>query len=138
MPLLLQREFEIGWTTATLFLFLFLFWWAGANQLAALLPPKQAMEIHVVAKQWMFKMQHANGVREINTLHVPIGEAVRLVMTSQDVIHSFFVPAFRVKQDILPGRYVESWFQATRPGFSALLCTQFAALSTPRWSARSS
>ena len=67
-------------------------------------PPRSAMEIHVVAKQWMWKVQHPNGLREINMLHVPVGEPVRLVMTSQDVIHSFAVPDFRIKQDILPGR----------------------------------
>jgi cytochrome c oxidase subunit 2 len=125
LPTLIQREFEIGWTSATLFLFVFLFWWAGSNELAALIPPKQAMEVHVVAKQWMWKTQYANGVREINTVHAPVGEPVRLVMTSQDVIHSFFVPAFRIKQDILPGRYVEAWFQATKTGTFRLLCTQF-------------
>ncbi len=83
------------------------------------------MEIHVVAKQWMWKVQHPNGLREIDTLHVPVGEPVRLVMTSQDVIHSFAVPDFRIKQDILPGRYVESWFEATKIGAFRLYCTQF-------------
>ena len=125
LPPLLQHEFEIGWTAATLFGFLFLFWWAASNQTSQLLPPRAAMEIHVVAKQWMWKLQHPNGAREVNTLHVPVNEPVRLVMTSQDVIHSFAVPDFRIKQDILPGRYVESWFQATRTGTFRLYCTQF-------------
>ena len=83
------------------------------------------MEIHVVAKQWMWKLQHPNGLREINMLHVPVNEPVRLVMTSQDVIHSFSVPDFRIKQDILPGRIVEAWFQATKTGSFRLYCTQF-------------
>ncbi len=125
LPPFLQREFEIGWTTATLFAFLFFFWWAGSTQIAALVAPASSMEIHVVAKQWMWKIQHPNGIREINTLHVPIGEPVRLVMISQDVIHSFFVPAFRLKRDILPGRYVETWFEATKTGTFGLMCTQF-------------
>ena len=125
LPPIVQREFEIGWTVATLFGFLFFFWWAGSNQTSQLLPPRSAMEIHVVAKQWMWKLQHPNGAREINTLHVPVNEPVRLVMTSQDVIHSFSVPDFRIKQDILPGRYVESWFEATRTGAFRLYCTQF-------------
>ena len=125
LPPLIQHEFEIGWTTATLFAFLMLFWWAGANQIYQLLPPSNAMEIHVVAKQWMWKIQHSNGVREINVLHAPVDEPIRLDMTSQDVIHSFAVPDFRIKQDILPGRYVESWFRATKTGTFRLYCTQF-------------
>ena len=125
LPPLVQHEFEIGWTTATLFGFLFFFWWAGSNEVAQMLPPRSAMEIHVVAKQWMWKLQHPNGAREINMLHVPVNEPVRLVMTSQDVIHSFSVPDFRIKQDILPGRYVEAWFEATKTGTFRLYCTQF-------------
>ena len=125
LPPVVQHEFEIGWTVATLFAFLFFFWWAGSNETGQLLPPRSAMEIHVVAKQWMWKLQHPNGTREINMLHVPVNEPVRLVMTSQDVIHSFSVPDFRIKQDILPGRYVESWFQATKTGAFRLYCTQF-------------
>jgi cytochrome c oxidase subunit 2 len=125
LPLLIQHEFEIGWTSATLFAFLMLFWWAGSNEVSQLLPPRDAMEIHVVAKQWMWKIQHPNGAREINMLHVPVDEPVRLDMTSQDVIHSFAVPAFRIKQDILPGRYVETGFRATETGVFHLFCTQF-------------
>ena len=125
LPPLVQHEFEIGWTSATLFAFLMLFWWAGSNEVSQLLPPRDAMEIHVVAKQWMWKIQHPNGAREINTLHVPVDEPVRLDMTSQDVIHSFAVPAFRIKQDILPGRYVETGFRATETGVFHLFCTQF-------------
>jgi cytochrome c oxidase subunit II len=125
LPPLLQHEVEIGWTTATVFAFLFFFWWAGANEIPELLPPRSAMEIHVVAKQWMWKVQHPNGVREIDMLHVPVGEPARLVMTSQDVVHSFSVPDFRIKSDILPGRYVEIWFEPTEIGTFQLFCTQF-------------
>jgi cytochrome c oxidase subunit 2 len=131
LPPIVQREFEVGWTVATLFAFLFFFWWAGSNQISQLPPPQSAMEIHVVAKQWMWKLQHPNGMREINTLHVPVNEPVRLVMTSQDVIHSFSVPDFRIKQDILPGRYVESWFEATKIGDFRLFCTQFCGTAHP-------
>ena len=81
--------------------------------------------MHVVAKQWMWKTQHPNGAREINALHVPVDQPVRLVMTSQDVIHSFFVPAFRVKQDVLPGRDTEIWFQPPKPGAFPLLCAEY-------------
>ena len=125
LPSFLQHEVEIGWTTATLFAFLLFFVWAGSFETSQQQAPRSAMEIHVVAKQWMWKIQHPNGLREINILHVPVGEPVRLVMTSQDVIHSFAVPDFRIKQDILPGRYVEAWFEATETGAFRLYCTQF-------------
>jgi len=81
--------------------------------------------MYVVAKQWMWKVQHANGRREIDTLHVPLGVPVRLIMTSQDVIHSFYVPDFRVKQDVVPGRYTALWFTATRLGSYPLLCSEY-------------
>ena len=125
LPEIVGREFEIGWTSATLFLFVFLFWWAASADLSSLSAPANALEMHVVAKQWMWKTQHSNGVREINALHVPVDRPVRLVMTSQDVIHSFFVPAFRVKQDVLPGRDTEIWFRATKTGVFPLLCAEY-------------
>jgi cytochrome c oxidase subunit 2 len=87
--------------------------------------PAGAMEIFVVGKQWMWKVQHADGQREINELHVPIGRPVKLVMGSEDVIHSFFIPAFRVKADVIPGRYNVLWFEATRPGTYHLFCAEY-------------
>ena len=81
--------------------------------------------IYVVAKQWMWKAQYSDGRREINELHVPVGRPVKLIMTSQDVIHSFFVPAFRIKQDVLPNRYTTIWFQATKPGKYHLFCAEY-------------
>lgn len=125
LPEIVSREFEIGWTSATLFLFVFLFWWAASADLSGLSAPANALEMHVVAKQWMWKTQHSNGAREINALHVPVDQPVRLVMTSQDVIHSFFVPAFRVKQDVLPGRDTGIWFRATKTGVFPLLCAEY-------------
>ena len=125
LPKIINREFEIGWTSATLFLFAFLFWWAASADISSLSAPANALEVHVVAKQWMWKTQQPNGAREINALHVPVDKPVRLVMTSQDVIHSFFVPAFRVKQDVLPGRDTEIWFQATKTGVFPLLCAEY-------------
>jgi cytochrome c oxidase subunit II len=125
LPEIVSREFEIGWTSATLFLFVFLFWWAASADLSGLSAPANALEMHVVAKQWMWKTQHSNGAREINSLHVPVDQPVRLVMTSQDVIHSFFVPAFRVKQDVLPGRDTAIWFRATKTGVFPLLCAEY-------------
>ncbi|HVV92314.1 MAG TPA: cytochrome c oxidase subunit II [Hyphomicrobiales bacterium] len=132
LPPLISREIEIAWTAGTLFTFLFVFWWASSLQLAAKAPPADAMPIRVLAKQWMWKMEHPNGVREINTLHVPIGRPVRLIMTSQDVIHSFYVPVFRMKQDVLPGRTTTTWFQATRTGTFRLECAEFCGTDHAR------
>jgi cytochrome c oxidase subunit 2 len=132
LPEVFKRDFEIGWTSATFFLFLFVAFWTGSTRLAQLEPPKGAMEIHVVAKQWMWKTQHPNGAREINALHVPVGVPVRLAMTSEDVIHSFFVPEFRIKQDVLPGRYTQAWFNADRTGVYHLLCTQLCGTEHSR------
>jgi cytochrome c oxidase subunit 2 len=132
LPALVSREFEIGWTAATLFVFVFLFWWAGSSQLHALVAPPGALEIHVVAKQWMWKTQHPQGAREINELHVPVDTPVRLVMSSQDVIHSFFVPAFRLKKDVVPGRYTESWFTATKTGVFHLFCAEYCGTDHAR------
>jgi cytochrome c oxidase subunit 2 len=88
-------------------------------------PPADALTIDVVAKQWMWKFQHPEGQREINTLHVPVGQPVKLIMTSQDVIHSLYLPALRIKQDVLPGRYTTLWFAADRPGVYRLHCAEF-------------
>ena len=132
LPEWMQRDFEIGWTAATFFLFLFIAWFTAAADLGSLAPNKSAMQIHVVAKQWMWKTQHPSGAREINALHVPIDTPVTLEMTSEDVIHSFFVPQFRIKQDVLPGRYTQTWFQATTPGTFHLFCTQLCGTEHAR------
>jgi cytochrome c oxidase subunit 2 len=120
-----SHEIEIGWTAATFFSFLFLFWWAASDQLTALAPPKDALEVHVVAKQWMWRIQHPNGAREIDELHVPADTNVKLVMTSQDVIHDLYLPALRLKQDILPDRYTYLWFNANKTGIFHLTCAEF-------------
>jgi cytochrome c oxidase subunit 2 len=132
LPDWMSREVEIGWTVATLFVALFVFWWAVSAQLPHFLLPKRALEIHIVAKQWMWKAQHPEGVREIDALHIPQGVPVRLEMTSQDVIHSFGVPAFRIKQDVLPGRYTATWFNATKPGEYHLFCTEYCGTDHAR------
>ncbi|HVZ46318.1 MAG TPA: cytochrome c oxidase subunit II [Ramlibacter sp.] len=119
------KALEIGWTLATLAIFLGFFAW-GAHVFAGLYrEPADALPVYVVAKQWMWKLQHASGKREINELHVPLGRPVHLVMTSQDAIHSFFVPAFRLKQDVVPGRYTGLWFTATQLGEFPLLCAEY-------------
>ncbi len=132
LPKWVARDVEIGWTAATAFLALFIVWWTIAASLGSLAPKAGAMEIHVLAKQWMWKTEHPNGAREINALHVPMGEPVRLMMTSQDVIHSFYVPQFRIKQDVLPGRYTHTWFEATKLGTFHLFCTQLCGTEHAR------
>ena len=132
MPAPLSREVEIGWTAATLFVFVFIFWWAASIETGAYAPPKDALEVHVIGKQWMWKTQGANGAREINELHVPVGAPVRLLLTSQDVIHSFYVPAFRLKRDALPYQQTEAWFEATRTGTYHLLCTEYCGTDHAR------
>jgi cytochrome c oxidase subunit II len=117
--------FEISWTIVTLAAFFGLFIWGSFIYVRILQPPSNALKIYVVGKQWMWKVQHPGGQREINALHVPIDTAVELVMTSEDVIHDFFVPAFRVKRDVLPGQYETMWFRADRLGTYHLFCSQF-------------
>ncbi len=116
---------EAAWTVIPLLLFLGMFGWGAKLYFEIERPPANARTVYVVAKQWMWKAQYATGQREINTLHVPVGEPVQLIMISQDVIHSFFVPAFRIKQDVLPRRYTAIWFQATRPGMYHLFCAEY-------------
>jgi cytochrome c oxidase subunit 2 len=116
---------EIAWIVVPLILAMVAFFW-GANVYFALArPPADALEIFVVGRQWMWKFQHPDGQREINELHVPLGRPVKLTMASEDVIHSFFVPAFRVKHDVVPGFYTTLWFEATKPGRYHLFCTEY-------------
>jgi cytochrome c oxidase subunit 2 len=116
---------EITWSVIPFAIFLIFYGWGASIYVAEATPPRDSMQIYVVAKQWMWKLQHENGQREINTLHVPLGRDVRLTMISQDVIHSFFVPAFRIKADVLPGRYTTTWFRATKPGRFHLFCAEY-------------
>lgn len=120
---------EIVWTGIPLLLTVALFVWGLQIYVKERQAPPNAMDIWVVGKQWMWKIQHPEGQSEINQLHIPVGRPIRLLMTSQDVIHSFFVPAFRIKQDVLPGRYTMLWFQADTPGRYHLFCAQYCGLS---------
>jgi cytochrome c oxidase subunit 2 len=120
---------EIGWTALPAPIFLAIFVWAAKVYFQMSRPPADATEINVVAKQWMWKIQHPDGRTEINEIHLPVGRAVKLVLTSQDVIHDFFVPAFRAKEDVLPGRYTIQWFRPTRPGKYHLFCSQYCGLN---------
>ncbi len=116
---------ELTWSVIPLGVFLAIFFWGAVVYFKGRTPPRDSTEVYVVAKQWMWKLEHAEGQREINELHVPVGRDVKLIMTSQDVIHSFYVPAFRMKQDVLPGRYTVAWFRATKPGTYHLFCAEY-------------
>jgi len=118
-------KLEIAWSVIPLLIALSFFFWGASIFFAINRPPDDAIEISVVGKQWMWKFQHSDGQREINELHVPIGRPVRLTMASEDVIHSFFVPAFRIKRDVLPGRVATMWFEATRKGRYHLFCAEY-------------
>jgi cytochrome c oxidase subunit II len=116
---------ELLWTIIPLGITMVIFVWGAQVFFHLTRPPKGAMEVYVVGKQWMWKVQHQDGAREINELHVPIGRPVKLIMGSEDVIHSFFIPDFRVKADVVPGRYNTMWFTAIKPGRYHIFCTQY-------------
>ncbi len=116
---------EVTWTLGPFCLMLIMFFWGARLYVDAKKPLDHGLEINIVGKQWMWKIQHPDGIREINELHVPVGEPVKLILTSEDVIHDFAMPAFRLKQDVLPGCYVTQWFTATRPGKYDILCSQY-------------
>jgi len=116
---------EVAWSVVPLGVMLVMFVWGAQVFFEAQRPPADAVEYYVTGKQWMWKFQHPEGQREINTLHVPVGQPTKLTMTSEDVIHSFFVPAFRGKMDVVPGRYTQYWFEATKPGTYRLFCAEY-------------
>jgi cytochrome c oxidase subunit 2 len=124
-PITSDLRLELTWTILPLILAMGVFFWGAFLYVQMRTPPAQTLDVYVIGKQWMWHTQHSNGKRENNELHVPIGRPVRLIMTSQDVIHSFYIPAFRVKQDVLPGRYTTLWFQATKAGQYHLFCAEY-------------
>lgn len=123
---------ELIWMAGPFVIAMTIFGWGASLFFSGYRPPSGAMEVRVVAKQWMWKFQHPNGRREINTLHVPIGQPVKVAMISEDVIHSFYVPAFRVKRDVLPGSYATCWFEATRTGEYHLFCAEYCGTNHSR------
>ena len=125
-------RWEVSWTAATLVVFVGLAVWGASLYVHLYNPPEDALQIFVVGKQWMWKAQHPGGQREINALHVPVGQDVRLVMASQDVIHSFYIPALRIKQDVVPGRYETMWFRADRVGRYHLFCAEYCGTDHAR------
>jgi cytochrome c oxidase subunit 2 len=120
-----SHALEITWSVIPFLLTLVMFGWGAGLYIHMNRAPDDAMPIDVIAKQWMWKMQHPNGKREINELHIPMGRPIKLTMASQDVIHSFYIPAFRVKQDVVPGRYSSEWFTATKIGEYHIFCAEY-------------
>jgi cytochrome c oxidase subunit 2 len=116
---------EITWMVIPLFLALGTFVWGAEVYFRLSRPPDDALQVNVVGKRWMWKIQHPTGRREINELHVPLGTAIRLNLTSEDVIHSFYIPAYRTKSDALPGRYTTAWFRPERTGRYHLFCAEY-------------
>jgi cytochrome c oxidase subunit II len=116
---------EIAWSVIPFIVMLTFFWWGAEIFFANASPPPDAMDVYAVGKQWMWKIQYPEGPREINELHVPIGRPVKVTLASEDVIHSFFIPAFRVKHDVVPGRYDTMWFTPTKPGRYHLFCAEY-------------
>src|SRR5918997_946442 len=116
---------ELLWTVIPFFIVMVMFAWGAKVFFDLYRPPLGAMEIFIVGKQWMWKAQHMDGQREINELHVPIGRPVKLIMGSEDVLHSYYIPAFRVKADVIPGRYNTMWFTATKAGTYHLFCAEY-------------
>jgi len=120
-----QVGIEFTWIIIPFVIFIGLFIWAGNVYYEMFSPPTDGLAIYVIGKQWMWKIEHPGGQREINQLHIPVNRNIVLTLTSQDVIHDFDVPAFRIKHDVLPGRYVRMWFKATQTGTYHLFCGQY-------------
>lgn len=116
---------ELTWTIIPLLLSLVMFGWGASLFFRMSRPPADSMELYVVGKQWMWKVQHPEGVREINELHIPINRNVRITMGSEDVIHDYAIPAFRIKMDVVPGKLTTMWFKATLPGTYHIYCDQY-------------
>ena len=116
---------EVTWSVVPLFIVMGIFVWSTQIFFAITRPPKETMNVYAVGKQWMWKFQHMDGQREINELHVPVGRPVKVIMTSEDVLHDLFFPAFRVKADVIPGRYTHLWFEATKAGTYPIYCAEY-------------
>ncbi len=124
-----NRRLEWFWTITPMFVFLIMYLWGASIYTSVAQPPADAPEVFVIGKQWMWKIQHPDGQREINELHIPVDRPIKLTLTSEDVIHDFFVPAFRTKIDVIPGRYVQTWFHPTKVGKYHLFCSQYCGTS---------
>jgi cytochrome c oxidase subunit 2 len=128
---------EVTWILIPLAIAMVVFvWGAKLYAMVMLAPPANSLEVYAIGKQWMWQFQHPGGQREIDELHVPVGHPVKMTMTSQDVIHSFYIPAFRIKMDVLPGRYTATWFEASKPGVYHLFCAEYCGTNHSRMRGR--
>ena len=128
-PIAGSHKLETIWSVIPFIIAMSMFAWGAQIYFQNSRPPKNANEIYVVGKQWMWKIQHSTGQREINELHVPVGRKIKLIMTAEDTIHDFFIPAFRIKADVLPGRYTTQWFEATKTGTYHLFCAEYCGMN---------
>lgn len=119
------NKIEITWTLIPTFIALSLFAWGANVYFYEEVPPANTIDVNVIGKQWMWKIEHQEGNREINELHIPVNRAIKLTLASEDVIHSFFIPAFRIKQDVVPGRFTTEWFTPTRTGAYRFYCSEY-------------
>jgi cytochrome c oxidase subunit 2 len=124
-----SMKLETLWSVIPLLIAMSIFFWGAKIYFNQYRPPKNAIEVYVVGKQWMWKFQHATGQREINELHIPVGRKIKLIMATEDVIHDVFVPAFRIKADVVPGRYTTEWFEATKPGRYHFFCAEYCGMN---------
>ena len=127
-PIAGSHRLETIWTIIPFLIAMSFFVWGSKLYFEQSVSPPSAVEIYVVGKQWMWKFQHATGQREINEIHVPLGRKIKLIMTSEDTIHDLFIPAFRVKADVLPGKYTTQWFEATKSGTYHLFCAEYCGM----------
>ena len=128
-PIAGSHALETLWSVIPFVISMSFFVWGASLYFRQSRPPKNALEVYVVGKQWMWKFQHPTGQREINELHVPVGRKIKLIMTTEDVIHDLFIPAFRIKADVVPGRYTAQWFEATTPGRYHLFCAEYCGMN---------
>jgi cytochrome c oxidase subunit 2 len=124
-----STKLETLWSVIPLLIAMSIFVWGAKVYFAEYRPPQNALEVYVVGKQWMWKFQHPTGQREINELHVPVGRKIKLIMATEDVIHDVFIPAFRIKADVVPGKYTTQWFEATKPGRYHLFCAEYCGMN---------
>lgn len=124
-----SMKLETLWSVIPLLIAMSIFFWGAKVYFNQYRPPQNAIEVYVVGKQWMWKFQHATGQREINELHIPVGRKIKLIMATEDVIHDVFVPAFRIKADVVPGRYTTEWFEATKPGRYHFFCAEYCGMN---------
>jgi cytochrome c oxidase subunit II len=128
-PVAGSHKLETLWTVIPFVISMTIFGWSAKVYFEQYTPPQNAIEVYVVGKQWMWKIQHSTGQREINELHVPVGKKIKLIMTTEDVIHDFFVPAFRMKADVVPGKFTTQWFEATKTGTYHLFCAEYCGMN---------